>query len=154
MLVAGAQVSAVSSTPFGLMLDKLLKHSVSETSVSRCKNFGTNTVFLDARESNEFAISHIENALNIGFDHFSLQNVKKIPKNAHIIVYCSVGYRSEKIAEQLIKNGFSNVENLVGGIFEWSNQGLPLYDAKGKTNSVHTYNSVWSIWLKKGQKVY
>ena len=70
-------------------------------------------------------------------------------------MYCSVGYRSEKISEKLIAAGFTDVSNLYGGIFEWVNIGRPVYKASNqKTNRVHTYNKEWSKWLRTGIKVY
>jgi predicted sulfurtransferase len=77
-----------------------------------------------------------------------------MPKDTPIIVYCSVGYRSEKVAEQIIAAGYTQVSNLYGGIFEWVNEEQPVYDTKGKTQKVHAYNKVWGVWLRKGKKVY
>ena len=48
---------------------------------------------LDARESNEYKVSHIQNAIGVGYDNFNLKSVQNIPKDAKVIVYCSVGYR-------------------------------------------------------------
>jgi 3-mercaptopyruvate sulfurtransferase SseA len=70
-------------------------------------------------------------------------------------VYCSVGYRSEKVSEQLRQAGYQTVYNLYGGIFEWKNQGHPVVNAEGEpTERVHAYNRSWGVWLKKGDKVY
>jgi hypothetical protein len=70
-------------------------------------------------------------------------------------VYCSVGYRSERIGEKLLKLGYTDVVNLYGGIFEWKNQGLDVYNSSNyPTDSVHTYNKSWGKWLVKGIKVY
>ena len=78
-----------------------------------------------------------------------------ISKDATIIVYCSVGYRSEKITKKLNKMGYKNVSNLYGGIFEWVNQGHKVYDDKNNnTLKVHTYNKRWSKWLRRGVKIY
>ncbi|MEL6718853.1 MAG: rhodanese-like domain-containing protein, partial [Bacteroidota bacterium] len=68
--------------------------------------------------------------------------------------YCSVGYRSEKISEQLLEAGFKDVSNLYGGIFEWKNQDHEVVDEKGATEKVHAYDRVWGFWLKEGKKVY
>ncbi len=55
-----------------------------------------------------------------------------IGEESKVVVYCSVGYRSEKIAEKLKAAGYKNVFNLYGGIFEWENQNLPVYDSNGE----------------------
>jgi len=46
------------------------------------------------------------------------------------------------------------VHNLYGGILEWVNQGLPVYDQEGKsTKRVHTFTRFWGKWLDKGVRV-
>lgn len=69
-------------------------------------------------------------------------------------MYCSIGYRSEKIAKKLLENGYDNVSNLYGGIFEWANQGNKVYNDYGETTKVHAFSRLWSVWLNKGEKVY
>ena len=155
-LVLYIQINAqeVQSKSYELMLNTLLSHSVPELSVSDLDTV-QHAVLLDAREKNEFEVSKIENAQWVGYDDFSLDRVKDIPKDEEIIVYCSVGYRSEKVSEQLIEAGFTNVHNLYGGIFEWKNQGKVVVDStNAETERVHAYSRVWGIWLKRGEKVY
>ena len=113
-------------------------------------------VLLDTRERKEYQISHIKGALYAGYENFNLQKVSKVIKNkeAQIIVYCSLGVRSEDIAEILQKAGYTNIQNLHGGIFDWKNNNLPLVNAKQKqTDSVHVYSKKWGKWLTKGIKV-
>jgi rhodanese-related sulfurtransferase len=84
-----------------------------------------------------------------------LSSVANIPKQDSIILYCSVGYRSERIGEQLQKAGYKHVFNLYGGIFNWKNHDGVVLDPSGKaTEKVHTYNKDWSRFLKKGEKVF
>lgn len=143
----------VMSGAYRTMLKSLLSHSVPEITVEKARN-EKNVLFLDAREPAEYAVSHLQNAIFTGYDHFSMPAVAQIAKDTPIIVYCSVGYRSEKIAEKLISAGFTNVSNLYGGIFEWVNEDQPVFDDQGTTRKVHAYNRTWGIWLKKGKKVY
>ncbi|MFN8396323.1 MAG: rhodanese-like domain-containing protein [Bacteroidia bacterium] len=68
--------------------------------------------------------------------------VRELDKARSVVVYCSVGYRNERIGEQLLAQGFSKVWNLYGGIFEWVNEGHEVVDAHGQpTDRVHTYNA-------------
>ena len=109
-------------------------------------------ILLDARELKEYQVSHIKNSIFVGYTNFKLaETEKKLPnKNKKIVVYCSLGIRSEDIAWQLIKQGYANVYNLYGGIFEWKNKGYKVYDATGKeTEKVHTFSNEWSKWLLK-----
>jgi rhodanese-related sulfurtransferase len=139
---------------YHLMLKGLLRHTVREITVQQLAIRPENTILLDAREPEEFAISHIKGAVSVGFDHFDPAKWRFLPQNSPIVVYCSVGYRSEKITEQLLAAGYSNVSNLYGGIFEWINEGLVVENDIGATNRVHAYSPAWGIWLNKGEKVY
>ena len=110
---------------------------------------------LDAREAKEFKVSRIPGARLVGYDNFNKEFLSDIPKKAQVVVYCSVGYRSERIGEKMQKLGFENVNNLYGGIFDWKNQGNTVININQQpTDSVHTYNRNWSQWLYNGVKVY
>ncbi|WP_010177172.1 rhodanese-like domain-containing protein [Aquimarina agarilytica] len=142
-----------SDQGFTTMLNKLLSHTVKEVLPNEIKNDST-YIFLDAREKQEYNVSHIQNALWVGYENFKPKILKDIPKDRPIIVYCTVGYRSEKIAEKLLKNGYTDVSNLYGGIFEWVHNNKKVSDGNTTTYKIHTYNKEWSKWLKKGEKIY
>jgi rhodanese-related sulfurtransferase len=111
-------------------------------------------VIFDARELKEFNVSHIPGANYVGFDNFDMDKVKaKFKKEVKIVVYCSVGYRSGKIAMLLSEQGY-RAFNLFGGIFDWNNKGHDLVDTKEKkTSKIHGYNKNWSKWLTRGNIV-
>lgn len=138
------------------LLARMNQKSVPYLTVKELKS-SSKYVVLDAREPKEFKVSHLENAVNVGFNKFDgKKTAQMIPdKNTPIVVYCSIGVRSEKIGEKLLKLGYKNVFNLYGGIFEWKNKDGNIVDEAGfSTDSVHTYNKEWSIYLAKGIKVY
>lgn len=148
-----AHSQEVESNAYKLMLKTLLSHSVPEVAVSAVDE--TNLVLLDAREIGEYNVSKIKGAKWVGYTDFSLDRVEEIDKESKILVYCSVGYRSEKVAEKLIANGFTDVSNLYGGIFEWVNQKKELVDSTDKSvEKVHAYNRIWGVWLSRGEKIY
>lgn len=137
------------------MLDKLLTHNVKEVSVQEAVIEGLGIEVLDARELEEYNVSRIKGAKWIGYDDFDMKRVEDIDTQSTILVYCSVGYRSEKIVQRLKRAGYKNVSNLYGGIFEWVNQGRPVYDVNNKeTKNVHAFSKEWGVWLNKGNKVY
>ena len=139
---------------FDIYLQNKLKHSVTEWDVAQLKK-DTNVIIFDVREKSEYDVSHIANAMNFPFKKFKTEQISPISKDKKIVIYCSVGYRSEKIAEKLIKSGYKNIYNLYGGIFEWVNRGFSIYDKEQKsTNKVHAYSPSWGVWLEKGEKVY
>lgn len=140
---------------FDAMLKDLLSHTVPEVTAEEVNQLDKNAViFIDAREKNEYEVSHIENAIWVGYSLFQTKRIKELPKAKKVIVYCSVGYRSEKVSEKLLKMGFHEVSNLYGGIFDWVNKGYQVVNGDAKTNKVHAYNKNWGKWLKKGEKVY
>ena len=114
-------------------------------------------LFLDTRKREEFQVSRIENAHWIGYDAYSSEKVRQLaPKlETPIVVYCSIGVRSEDIGEKLLKLGYTNVKNLYGGIFKWKNQGHPVFDGQGqRTEKVHAFDKYWGKLLTNGEKVY
>ncbi|MDX6746531.1 rhodanese-like domain-containing protein [Polaribacter sp. PL03] len=143
-------------------LDKLLnkwnKRNVPYMSVETLALPKTKAILLDAREEKEFNVSHLKDAVYVGYDHFKLkETVAKLPKDkdVKIVVYCSLGIRSETVAHKLIQEGYTNVYNLYGGIFEWKNNNFQVLDTLGnETEKVHTFSKNWSKWLKKGTKIY
>lgn len=138
----------------------LQKHNTSSIYYISVNNLKANLkrfVILDAREPNEYKVSHLKNAIHVGYNNFDLNytssNLKD--KNTRIVVYCSVGIRSEDIAEKLQKAGYKNIYNLFGGIFEWKNKQNTVVDSlNNPTEKIHTFNKEWSKWLKTGIKVY
>ncbi len=110
---------------------------------------------LDTRQKKEYQVSHLKDAIWIGYDNYQKSKLKNIPKNATVVTYCTVGYRSEKIGARLEAKGFKNVYNLYGSIIGWVNAGYPVYNNQSqKTKKVHTYSKDWGRWLKKGEPVY
>ncbi len=111
-------------------------------------------IIVDVREKKEFSISHIQFAKNYPYSDFSFEEFQnQYDKKTPIIIYCSVGYRSGKIAEKLNKYGYK-VFNLYGGIFNWVNSKEKVYNSNGQTKEIHTYNKKWSQLVKFGKKVY
>lgn len=143
----------VTNPAFENTLKVLLNHSVPQILVDSAKTT-KEAIFLDAREKKEFEVSHINHAKWVGYSDFNLSRVSDLEKDQPIIIYCSVGYRSEKIGDQLVAAGFTNVHNLYGGIFEWFNQKQPVYSNTSKTNKIHAYDNIWGVWLTRGEKVY
>lgn len=142
------KTASCAQVDFDKKVNSLLSYTVPVISVDNAFDKKDKVIFLDTREWDEYRVSHLPNALYAGYDHFDTGRLKNIDKDAEIIVYCSIGYRSEKIGQKLKKAGFSNVKNLYGSIFEWVNRGYPVYDSNEKiTTHIHTYNKKWSQWV-------
>ena len=102
-------------------------------------------LIVDARTATEFAVSHLPGARNLR----SVDEVKALtdsPARA-IVVYCALGYRSSTFAEKLQRAGLTNVVNLEGAIFQWANEGRPLFRGSERVNVVHPYDGKWGQLL-------
>lgn len=116
-------------------------------------------LILDARSEAEYAVSHLVEArrLDETTDLAIVPALQSVSKDSQIVVYCSVGYRSAKVAQQLTKAGFQDVSNLEGGLFQWANERRTanlthsgtLVQAGQPTHLVHPYSAVWKLLLDK-----
>ena len=112
-------------------------------------------LFLDIREVGEFNVSHIQGATRMKTDGSTIYSLNKYGKDQLIIVYCSVGARSQTFGEMLQKEGFTNVLNLYGGLFYWANMKYPLVDIReNRTERIHGYSTEWGKWITEGTVVY
>ena len=57
-------------------------------------------ILIDARSPKEFQVSHLEGSEFVDYESFEASNILHIPKSFTVVVYCSVGYRSERIGEK------------------------------------------------------
>jgi len=137
-------------------LQKYNKNSVPYIDTEVLKN--EEGVFLiDSREKYEYDVSHLKNAFWSGYETFSIDSVlMAVPdKQTPVVVYCSIGVRSEHIAEKLVKAGYANVRNLYGGIFKWKTEGNEVYGPNDMpTEKVHAYDKQWGKLLSNAKKVY
>ncbi len=87
-------------------------------------------VLLDVRNLYEYDICHLANSVLIPMNSIP-NNIKHIPRDKPVVVYCHHGMRSASVIEFLVQNhGFKNLINLEGGINEWANeidQTMPMY---------------------------
>jgi hydroxyacylglutathione hydrolase len=80
---------------------------------------------LDVRKINDRKKVHIA-----GSHHYWVgdipQNLKHIPKDKKIVIYCDSGYKSTIAASILQKNGYSNVVSVLGSMGAWLKAKYPL----------------------------
>ncbi|MCI1187707.1 rhodanese-like domain-containing protein [Hymenobacter sp. DH14] len=111
-------------------------------------------LLLDARTPAELRVSHLAGAQFVDFDSVPTAQFADLDRARPVVVYCSVGLRSERLGERLHALGFRQVRNLYGGLFEWVNEGHPVVNEGGVTDAVHPYSTFWGSWLRRGRKVY
>lgn len=128
---------------------------ISTTGLDSILSSNSNLILLDTREKLEFDVSHLPGSTLAAYSSFSADELKNLERSTPIVVYCTIGYRSERIGEKLKAAGFTNVHNLYGGIFHYKNEGgIVVTSSNDTTDKVHTYNKQWSRFLEKGEKVY
>lgn len=138
----------VKDEKYNKRLNFLLSGSVPFMEVSTLSINPKRYIILDTRSEEEYEVSHIPGAIFTG-PNFKIETIENLDKSKPIVVYCSVGYRSEKYGEKLQNAGFDDVSNLYGGIFEWVNEGNEILagDKLSKTDKVHTYNASWGKFV-------
>jgi rhodanese-related sulfurtransferase len=109
-------------------------------------------LLLDTRTKPEYAVSHLWGAQLVAPDTKDFANLA--PLDLPIVTYCSVGYRSAAIAHRLQEAGYTKVVNLEGSIFQWANEGRPLYRNDVAVQQVHPYNSRWGRLLHSELHAY
>ncbi|AUN99676.1 rhodanese-like domain-containing protein [Bacteriovorax stolpii] len=86
-----------------------------------------NFVFIDCREQEEWNEAHIEGATLIPLSTFQEKYETVLTdKNAPIVVQCRSGKRSMNACMFLLSKGFSDLNNLEGGIMAWQEAGFPV----------------------------
>jgi rhodanese-related sulfurtransferase len=78
-----------------------------------------NVLLIDVREPGEYAVARIEGAKLIPMRTLPEQLVS-LPRDGEIVLYCHHGMRSEMAGDFLVKQGFSRVAHMLGGIDRWS----------------------------------
>lgn len=81
---------------------------------------GEDLFLLDVRDEYEFEISNIGGHL-IPLPELS-RRLNELDLDAEIVALCKMGPRGIKAVELLQKQGFTNVSNLHGGIYAWSDR--------------------------------
>lgn len=106
-------------------------------------------VLLDARQPEEYAVSHLPGARRVDPDADAPALLAALGDTTGrpVVVYCSVGVRSAGVAERLVDAGVPDVRNLEGSIFRWANEGRPLVRSGHEVDEVHPYNAVWGRLL-------
>ena len=104
-------------------------------------------VLLDVRTEEEWKVSHLRGARRVEPSAPTESASAGISKDASIVTYCAVGYRSGDLATRLREAGFTHVRNLEGSIFQWANEHRPLVRDDQPVSSVHPYNKLWGRLL-------
>lgn len=84
-----------------------------------------NLIVLDVRGDVEWERGHIKNALHVYVGELE-GRLNEVPKNRPVTVTCNVGHRSGIAISILLREGYPNVQNLLGGMSAWRAAGFPV----------------------------
>lgn len=112
-------------------------------------NAGESLLLVDVRSAEEFAVSQLRGAVNLRTPE-AIANAVRQHGLAKTVLYCSVGFRSSRLANALAARGLSHVLNLEGSIFQWANEGRALFQGERQANQVHPCGKRWAGLLKPG----
>lgn len=107
--------------------DRIQQHETNDTmnnsditveQLAALRQSGEAFTLIDVREPHEYAIA------NLGGTLIPLGEIEsragEIPRDGRVIVHCKMGGRSAKAIEYLRSVGYTNLENLSGGINAWA----------------------------------
>ena len=95
-------------------------HDVKVAEFEKLANAGKGTI-LDVRTPKEYAEGHVNGSVNMNyFDKDFKDQVGKLDKAKPVYVYCHSGVRSVQACQVMKSFGFENLNNLLGGISEWT----------------------------------
>ena len=105
--------------------------------------------FVDIREPEEQAVSMLPGAIPA---KAYLKNPDKYPADL-VVGYCTISYRSGKLAEKLKRKGIT-MYNLRGGMLAWVHDGGKIYDKNGETKRIHVYGRKWDLAPEDYETLY
>jgi hydroxyacylglutathione hydrolase len=85
---------------------------------------------IDVRAPREREQRHIEGSLSMPLNHLA-RDLKALPRDRPLLVYCAGGYRSSIAASLLKASGFDSVSEIAGGLVAWESANLPVQNTQG-----------------------
>ncbi|MCT8137550.1 rhodanese-like domain-containing protein [Anaerobacillus sp. CMMVII] len=111
-----------------VVTEKYVESLIMETYVT--KEDALPFLILDSRTYSAYFNEHIPGAIFVDDNEFAkYQSLIPRDKNTDIVVYCGgfFCHKSHHFAEALVKEGYTNVKVLAGGMPAWKKAGLPTF---------------------------
>ena len=106
-------------------------------------------LLIDARAPEEYAVSHLPGAVRAATVEEARVAIGAAGPGRQAVLYCSVGFRSSRLARELAEAGLDGVANLEGSIFAWANSGRPVVRGGREVREVHPYDRTWGQLLRR-----
>lgn len=112
---------------FVLMAPALANEKPDEVLPATVIQSRSDAIVLDVRTPQEYALGHIDNAVNVNIDDEDFANrISELDPDRLYIVHCGAnipGGRAERALGKLQKAGFTRLRSLQGGYRAWINAG-------------------------------
>jgi len=118
----GAKAPAAATTPQVDLASLPVDLTVQQ--VNDIRN-NPDVALIDVREQWEYDAGHIPNIKLIPLGSLPAR-MNEIPKDKFVVMTCHSGNRSGQATKFLRQQGFDNVHNMLGGIAQWQQAGLPV----------------------------
>jgi len=93
---------------------------MSVTDVKRRLDADDNIQLIDIRETNEYAYCNIGGE-NIPMGEI-MMNLDRLSSTKDVVLHCKTGGRSSSMTQALEARGLTNIFNMTGGIYAWSDE--------------------------------
>ncbi len=104
--------------------EQLNPQKITRAELAELIQDGGDVLLIDVRTEGEYVEGHLPGAIVIPYDEFDLRYTEILEyKDREVVLYCHVGGMGDFAGRVLLKNGFTNVKNLEGGIYGWINSG-------------------------------
>lgn len=114
---------------------------------------GPPPLIVDTRAAEEYEVSHLAGAHSAPDLVSAKALLAEADADRPVVLYCSVGYRSARLAHRLGEEGFEKIYNLEGSIFRWVNSGRTVVRREGGSEvpveEVHPYGAPWGRLLEE-----
>jgi sulfur-carrier protein adenylyltransferase/sulfurtransferase len=94
---------------------------ISATALDELLRSSDPPMLVDVRTSAEFALGHLPGAASIPSNQL-VERAAELSKARTVVLYCSVGARSDRAGRELRELGFTRVRHLHGGLAAWASE--------------------------------
>ncbi len=98
---------------------------VREAERRRATESGLGALLVDVREPDEFVELRAEDAALVPLSTFAAR-FGELPRDRPLLIICHTGSRSLAATAHLLRNGWTDVTNVLGGMDAWQSAGLPI----------------------------
>ena len=82
-------------------------------------------LLVDVREADELAVVRVADAIHVPTSTFT-DHAEELPRDRPLLIMCATGVRSAAVTGYLLRNGWTEVTNVDGGITAWQRAALPV----------------------------